>query len=67
MKARNKKPSIQREKRSKYTVRDNDSMPLIIDFFEFVAFDSARQEAIQMRKFLRRMGNLSQPASIRRR
>jgi fructose 1,6-bisphosphate aldolase/phosphatase len=42
---------------------DDDGTPLIVDFFEDVAFDGARQEAIQMSQFLRRMGEF-EPARL---
>jgi fructose 1,6-bisphosphate aldolase/phosphatase len=42
---------------------DDDGAPLIVDFFEDVAFDGARQEAIQMSQFLRRMGEF-EPARL---
>jgi fructose 1,6-bisphosphate aldolase/phosphatase len=42
---------------------DDDGVPLIVDFFEDVAFDGARQEAIQMSQFLRRMGEF-EPARL---
>ncbi len=42
---------------------DDDGNPLVVDFFEDVAFDGARQEAIQMSQFLRRMGEF-EPARL---
>ncbi len=42
---------------------DDDGNPLFVDFFEDVAFDGARQEAIQMSQFLRRMGEF-EPARL---
>jgi fructose 1,6-bisphosphate aldolase/phosphatase len=42
---------------------DDDGTPLIVDFFEDIAFDGARQEAIQISQFLRRMGEF-EPARL---
>ena len=42
---------------------DDEGNPLIVDFFEDVAFDGARQEAIQISQFLRRMGEF-EPARL---
>jgi fructose 1,6-bisphosphate aldolase/phosphatase len=42
---------------------DDEGNPLIVDFFEDVAFNGAREEAIQMSQFLRRMGEF-EPARL---
>jgi len=42
---------------------DDDGKPLVVDFFEDVAFDGARREAIEMSQFLRRMGEF-EPARL---
>lgn len=42
---------------------DDDGTPLIVDFFEDVAFEGARREAIELSQFLRRMGEF-EPARL---
>jgi len=42
---------------------DDEGNPLIVDFFDDVAFNGAREEAIQMSQFLRRMGEF-EPARL---
>jgi fructose 1,6-bisphosphate aldolase/phosphatase len=44
-------------------VSDDNGTPFIVDFFEDVAFDGARHEAIQMSQFIRRMGEF-EPARL---
>ncbi|MBN1682625.1 fructose 1,6-bisphosphatase [Candidatus Bathyarchaeota archaeon] len=42
---------------------DDQDNPLVVDFFEDVAFDGARREAIEISQFLRRMGEF-EPARL---
>jgi len=42
---------------------DDDGNPLYVDFFEDPAFDGAREEAVKMSQFLRRMGEF-EPARL---
>ena len=43
--------------------RDDDGNPMIVDFFEDVAFDNARKEALELVSTLRRMGEF-EPARL---